>query len=207
MKRTRSNSYGKKKAPPAKTKKYSKRFPRELSNDRVHFVKRHAGLAALTISNTAFTLTAYQFNLNQIPLTSNFTNLYDQYRICGIKVTFYPPVTQVSTITTINTPTAAARMFSAIDLNDNTPPASTDEIREYENCKINPITEKHVRYIPFPKFINSSGQNVNDWISSSNPGTAHYGLKVAVEPMGSTSTLSMNYNVEACFYLCFKNIK
>lgn len=205
MKRSRSNA--KTKAPANKVAKYRSKVPRELSNDRIHYVKRTANGGTFTVSNLAFTGVGQQFSLNQVPAFSEFTALYDQYKINAIKVIFLPPFTGRMTILSIDSPQTSARFMSAVDYNDNTGPANMDEIRQYESCKMTQIHEKHERYIPSPKFINSSGQNVNDWISTSSPSTAHFGIKFGADPTNQTNTLSFQYNIEVVFYLAFKNIK
>ena len=206
----RARSYSKSKAPAKKFKKYSKNMSREMTpynNNRVHFVKRHADYTTLAVSNTSGANAGYTFRLNNVPGYTELTGLYDQYKICGVKVTFNPPVTQRTNISTVDNPDASARFLSAIDYNDSTAPTSGDDVRQYENCKVTTFHEKHTRYIDKPKFVNTSGQTVSDWMSTANATTIWYGLKVWVDPTNQTSTLSSSYTVECVFYLCFKNIK
>lgn len=202
----RTNPYVQKTAP-KKTKKYRSKIPRELSNDRVHYIKRHCDGGSFTVANTIFLGVARSFALNQIPGFAEFTALYDQYKICGVKVVFLPPFDNRDTLSTIDSPNIAARFYTAIDYNDSTPPASMDELRQYENAKMTTVNEKHVRYIPAPKFVNNSGQNVNDWVSTGNAGTAHFGIKFGMDPTLQTVTLNYLVNTEYTFYLCFRNIK
>lgn len=205
MKRTKPDAY--KKAAPKKVTKYYKKIPRELSNDRIHVIKRSADGGTFTVSNLAFTGVGQQFRLDNVPAYNELTALYDQYRICGVKVIFLPPFTGRETISTIDQPRTSARFMSVIDYNDNTGPSNMDELRQYENCKMTQVHERHERYIPYPKFTNNSGQNVNDWISTATATTPHFGIKFGADPTGQTSTLSWQYTIELVFYLCFKNIK
>ena len=207
MKRSRSYPT---KAPANKFKKTYKNDTRTVgkyNNNRIHFLKRHADYSVLSVSNTLGANAGYTFRLSNIPGYTEFTSLYDQFKICGIKVTFRPPVTQRSSLATVDNPNANVRFFSAIDYNDSTAPTSSDDVRQYENCKVTSFHQQHVRYIPEPKFVNTSGQTVSDWLSTNNPTTIWYGLKVWVDPSLQTTTLTSDYTMECIFYLCFKNIK
>lgn len=190
-----------------KIAKYHSKIPRELSNDRIHVLKRNADGGSFTVSNTVFNGIGQSFSLNQVPAVSELTAMYDQYKICGVKAVFYPPFNNRQNLVVLDSPNISARFGSVIDFNDSSAPATMNELRQYESFKVSACNERHVRYVPYPKFINNSGQNVNDWISTSNPSTLHYGLKWGTEPTLQTSTLSYLVNVELTFYLCFKNIK
>lgn len=202
------SSYVKRKTPPKKITKYRSKIPRELSSDRIHYVKRHSNWGTFTCSNTAFAGVGMNFALSQVPGFAELTAMYDQYKICGVKVIFLPPFTEKSTISVVDQPNCSARFLSVIDYSDFSGPANMDELRQYETCKMTPIHEKHTRYIPGPKYTNvGSGQIVSDWVNTATPTTQWFGLKVGTDAMNSTGILSFNYNVEAIYYLCFKNIK
>lgn len=201
------STYAKKKSLAKKITKYRSKIPRELSNDRVHFVKRFADGGSFTVANSVYLGVARSFALNQIPGFAELTALYDQYKICGVKIQFIPPFDNRDNLATVDSPNISSRFYTAIDYNDSTPPLSLDELRQYENAKMTTVNEKHVRYIPAPKFLNNSGQNVNDWISTGNPNTAHYGIKFGIEPTLQTGIINYLVNTEYTFYLCFRNIK
>lgn len=207
MKRRASVAYAKSKTPPKKIQKHNSKLPRELSNDRIHYVKRHAEGTSFTVANTVFLGTGTVFSFNQVTNFAELAALYDQYKICGVKVIFLPPFDSKQTIATLDQPNVSARFMTAIDYNNSLAPASMNEIREYESCKMTTVNKRHERYIPFPKFVNTTGQNVNDWLSTAVPGTPHFGLKWGSDPTLQTGTLNYLVNVELVYYLAFKNIK
>jgi len=116
-------------------------------------------------------------------------------------------MTMNNSLTAVNNPNASSRFFSAIDYNDGTAPTSVDEIREYATAKFTPILKTHKRVIYKPKILDSSSFSISPWLTTASPGANYFGLKVAVEAMGSSGTTSMTYNIEAKFYMSFKNVK
>lgn len=202
---TRRTRYGRKKAYRRRFRKstrYSKR------GQKLYLFKRFTGAyGQLVISSLTDTYAGYQFALRDLPNYTEFVALYDMYKINAIKISFIPQVTQNISLGAINNPEASTRFFSVIDYNDSSSPVSVDELREYQSCKMTPILRTHKRYIYKPKILDSVRSSRNPWMATSNPSEPFYGLKVAVEPMFSSTTTVMNYNIEAKFYLSFKNVK
>lgn len=209
--RARNNNFMKKQRSRNKYNNNKSYIPRnklsKYTPDTLYYFKRHVDLGDLTIANSINTYSSFRFQFRDMPNATEFTSLFDQYKITGVKITFLPQQTQSVSIGTINNPNASSRFFSAIDYNDNNPPTSIDELREYQTCQYTPILKTHTRYIPKPKILDTNGFAISPWMSTDSANVNYFGLKVAVEPMDSTSTLSMMYTVEATYYLVFKQVK
>lgn len=95
----------------------------------VRLVKRHADYFTVVVNGTTGVLGAYNFTLSSVPGYTEFTNLYDQYKINAISVCFYPKQNSVTSLVTLDNIKANARFLSAIDYNDDTPPVNFDSIR------------------------------------------------------------------------------
>lgn len=190
---------------------YRKRFTRRNRYSKkgkmLFLYKRFTDYGTFTISNVIQTYSAFNFSLSDLPNYTEFTNLYDMYKINCVKITFLPQQTESISIGSVNNPNASTRFFSAIDYNDGTAPTSLDEIRQYTTCKYTPIFRKHKRVIYKPKILDSNGFSISPWMSTASPNANYYGLKVAVDPMYSSTTTSMTYAVEAVFYMTFKQVK
>ena len=169
--------------------------------------KRFCDYGELSISNTLPTFAAYNFSLSDLPNSTEFTSLYDMYKINCVVLRFIPQQTQSVSIGSINNPNASARFFSAIDYNDGAAPTSLDDLRQYQSCRMTPILRTHKRVVFKPKILDSNGFSISPWMSTANPSTNYYGLKVAVEPMESTTTTTMTYTIEAKIYATFKQVK
>lgn len=184
-------------------KRYNRRGQRIFPYTR--YTGRYGIISISNISNTFF---AFNFSLNDLPNYTEFTALYDMYKINAVKINFIPQQTQSISIGAINNAAGNARFFSAIDYNDGSVPGSIDELREYKTCKYTPIFKQHSRMIYKPKILDRGGAySVTPWISTLSPDQDYFGLKVGIEAMGSSTTTEMLYSVEAKFYLSFKNVK
>lgn len=181
--------------------RYSKR------GQKLYLFKRFCDYGELSISNALPTFAAYNFSLSDLPNSTEFTSLYDMYKINCVKISFIPQQTQSISIGSINNPNASARFFSAIDYNDGSAPTSLDDLRQYQSCKMTPILRTHKRVIFKPKILDSNGFSISPWMSTASPSANYFGLKVAVEPMDSTTTTTMIYTVEAKLYMSFKQVK
>lgn len=176
--------------------------------NRVIKMKRHSDFFNIPLTNISGAAGAFTFELSDLPASSELTALYDQYRIDGVRLTFLPRQTSVTNNTLFDQVKGEAKLFTCIDYNDSNPPATADEVRQYESCKVTSLIKEHTVYVKKPLFVNTSGQNVSDWVSTANPSTRWYGLKYFAEPPGMTSaTAQFFYSVEACFYVSFRNIK
>ncbi|AUM61873.1 capsid [uncultured virus] len=203
--RRRPRRYGRKKI-------YRRRFRRSTrtskKGQKLYLFKRYVGtLGSLVINNINPTFAGYNFSLNDVPNYTEFTDLYDSYKINCIKVYFIPQMTSNVSLGTVNNAWASARFFSAIDYNDATAPTSIDDLRQYQSCKMTSIMRQHKRVIFKPKILDTSSYTLSPWMATSSPSTNYYGLKVGVEPMSSTSSTTMTFNIEAVFYMSFKQVK
>ena len=121
MKRAR---VAKQQTTPSKYKKTSKKAPLVMyktPKDPIRLYKRTSDYFSLPISGATGALGAYTFQLSNIPNSSEFTSLYDQYKINAVSVCFYPKQTHVTSLSTTDNVRANARILTAVDYNDDTP--------------------------------------------------------------------------------------
>ncbi|AWW06056.1 MAG: capsid protein [Cressdnaviricota sp.] len=192
-----------------KTRTVRRRYVKKRYNKRgqkLYNFTRHIDLGLLNADSVNPTLVAINFNLNNLPSSTEFTSLYDSYKINAVKIQFIPQMTENVSLSTVNNP-ANARFFSVIDYNDSTAPTSINELREYQNCKMTTLLRTHTRYIYKPKILDTSSYTISPWIATSSPSSIYRGIKVALEPMLSTITTSLAFRIEAKYYLSFKMVK
>ena len=206
----RPRQYPRKYSSKRTTKRYFKRkFSRRYNKrgQRIYrFVRYTSGLGTFIANNILASYGGYNFSLNDLPNVTEFTSLFDMYKINAIKISFIPQMTENISATSANNPYANTRFFSAIDYNDSSTPTTIDELRQYSTCKYTPILKTHTRMIYKPKILDSSSYSVSPWMSTASPSANYFGLKVGVEPTQSTVTTSFEYKIEAKFYMSFKNV-
>jgi len=149
---------------------------------------------------------ATDFSLSDVPGNAELISMYDQYKICGVKITFIPQQTESNSLN-YATGIRVARFYTAIDYTDAVPPATLSDIREYESCKVTSLLKEHTRYIPHPKYLLSNTQTSDEWTATSNSTINWFGLKFATDPTGTTGVNQFEFLIECTYYLCFKNIK
>jgi len=210
--------YRKKRPMRRNRRKYTRRIPRSLGNpnQKVYYFKRFTTLGTIvvtTASSNAYG--ASVFSLDQLPGYTEFTNLFDFYKIKAIKLSFIP--TSNVTMQTGNSSTTVAntiynnRIFTVIDYNDAGIPSSVNELREYSNCKWSPNNKIHKRYIvpnPLADATDDSTISLQNkpWVPSTNYAMDYYAIKWAIENNSAGVGIEL-YKMEAKFYIACKSPK
>lgn len=213
----KKRTYGKKKSSGRKTwwrRKQTKM--RRGGGQKKYYFTRMVNLATITSNDLLDQKGAFTFPLSILAHVTDFTALYDQYKICGVKVYFIPYTNQTAVLSTTGTvANITPRIITAIDYDDNTTPLDFNELRERQSAKVISANRYFTRWIR-PKFLSSayvSGVSTGyvpktgyvDTVYTSMP---HYGMKYVLEATGSGSSVgAWGYKVEGKYYLGFKNVK
>lgn len=148
------------------------------------------------------------FRLSAVPNASEFTNLYDQYQVKGVKISLIPRYTE-STAGTAGS--LIGNMWSAIDYDDASPPANVDTLLQYQNVKRTRLNQVHSRFIR-PCIANeifntgiatAYAPKRNVWIDCTSDTVEHYGIKLWID----SSAAGVTFDVQVKFYLAFKNVR
>lgn len=210
--------YRKKRPMRRNRRKYSRLPRRSLGNpnQKVYYFKRFTTLGTIVVtSSSANAYGASVFSLDQLPGYTEFTNLFDFYKIKAIKLSFIP--TSNVTLQTGNSSTTVAnsiynnRIFTVIDYNDAGIPTSVNELREYSNCKWSPNNKIHKRYIvPNPLADATDDSTISlmnkPWVPSTNYAMDYYAIKWAIENTAAGVGVEL-YKMEAKFYIACKSPK
>jgi len=172
-----------------------KKMPRVYSFKRIY---NPGTLATVAITPT---LVGVNFSLNDIPGYLEFTNLFDYYKITGIRAKFIPYQTQSNSTSTINN-ASNVPIFFCVDTSDNTPPLTVDELTEFQDCKISNLYSGFDIYFK-PKFADATAAARDGWVACSNPSLNYYGLKYAIPATANAMTYYLIYT----FYVSFKDPK
>jgi len=210
----RRRRYGKKRTF-RKKRTFKRRIPRSIrTRARVHSFKQVVNYAPIASTSTAAeTMATFRFQLDNIVQWATYTALYDQYCISKVVLQFWP--TMESPNDGIN-PNKDLRAYFIKDYNDDAAPANLNEVLQYANCKVRPMS-KRTTLVLRPKvaamiyesatstaYSTPKGQT---WLDTSNTDVPHYGVKVALERLTTGSTYSMGYKMIAYFYIKFRNVR
>lgn len=188
------------------TRKYKPR-PRKMGvKQPVHYFSRFVDKGTITEDGTGTeTFGSLSFALNDVPGYTEFTGMFDQYKICAVKVMIIPMynVAQGTVSTNLN----YYRFISAIDYNDSTAPTSLNDLRQYKTCKVTARTKMHKRYFRPRVDLDNDYQNpgtVQPWVNSDKPSAAYQALKYGFEHNSGGTT--QVYRVECVYYMKFKGM-
>lgn len=185
---------------------------------RIYYYKRAAQFTPFTIPAPASdTVSLYRFGLFDLPNYAEFTTLYDQYQIAGVKISFVPLVNTVAsnlgTVSGTGTVFNYMRTYSCIDYNNITAPASVNAMREYQTFKWKPITKVHSRYIrPKPQMLNGTDgytpQGKMPWFDTNTAANSQLygGVVFGVDAIPNIPTGTQLFSVEVKMYIKFRTV-
>lgn len=163
-------------------------------------------------SNVADVFKNLTVTLNGLPSSSEFTNLYDQYKIRGVKFTLIPRF-NVAQATDGNTAPfqLPSQIYSVLDFDGNFP-VTINDMFQYENLKMSRGTALHKRYFKpavLPQVFNgiTTGYSIskNMWIDCQNDAIPHYGSTICIPQVNATEPLG--YDLKVDLYVAFKNVR
>lgn len=150
---------------------------------------------------------ALKFQLNTVPNSSEFTNLYDQYMIKAIKVSLIPRFTEASAGVAAQ---QIGNMWSVIDYDDATAPANVDTVLQYQNVKRTQMNKVHSRYFKpkiakevFATGVASGYAPGKAWLDCNSDSVEHYAIKLWFD----SAAAAVTFDVVTKFYLAFKNVR
>lgn len=129
---------------------------------------------------------AFNFSLSQLPAPTEFTSLYDSYKITGAKVIMVPRSSEVENQATIPTTFGVGQFFYYRDDNDANPPSSLlSDVLQVQGIRWKRPLNIFSLYIKNPKFSYDVFSGSTDtyaaqktgWISTAVTTVQHYGYK------------------------------
>lgn len=171
--------------------------------------KRKTFVRDINITATAL-YGVFTFKLSDLPSGSEFTNLFQAYKINGVRLDFVPTANSADVgSATMHLPI----MHYVYDFDDTAPPTSYTEVFQYDTVKSRRCDKPWSLFIK-PKVLTEAfqqgvtqayGYSRNMWLSTAYPSVEHYGVKYYLEsPVIQSNTLIKVY---ATYYLSMKSVK
>ncbi len=184
------------------------RRTRALHITGTHSFKRVLYVSASLAVTNVNQFGAMQFRLNALPDYTEFTTLFDQYRIDKVKVQFMPRGNSSEVGTNNNN----CKIFTVLDYDDDTAPASIDAVCEYDNLRTGTYDKDHTRSL-VPKFSDAIYQSAvataygpkTGWLDCSYPAVPHYGLKYVLQATAAASNVIID--IKYTYYVSFKAVR
>lgn len=192
-------------------KRYTKRAPRssqkrKLSDGTVYRYKRTFEVTTQSIVAGISPIISYgsfEHELTDVTNSSEFINLYDQYKITGVKLLFLPRISETTSFTN-----SLGQFVYSVDWNDALTPSSLAQILERQSSKIHTGMGRPWKlfYRPMYAMTNQGGgytSGRNGWQDCNAPSTLYYGMKWA----WTGSTQAVEIDVYATYYLKFRCVR
>jgi hypothetical protein len=157
----------------------------EKGLSRIHQFVR-TGVSNVSIGQNAAgldTLAAFKFRLSDLTNSTEFTNLFDEYRIVKVELTFrwdHAPAT-VGAALNLGVPP----FYTVVDYDDASTPAVITDLFQYESCKMWDLSKGPAVVVVHPKIstaaygagVFTSYTNTRSWVDNASPSVDHYGAK------------------------------
>jgi len=128
----------------------------------------------------------FNFSLVDVPNSTEFTALFDLYRIDRVECTWYPEYTEL---------TDAALVSNAVNVLLNTAidpvgqaVTSVADILQFRTLKATSITKEHTRSF-VPSYLLDGISPVSSYLSTASPSSNWFGVSYGVVPTGIAMTL------------------
>jgi len=177
-------------------------------SNQVYTLVQALEVGPLTQSSSFINL-GYGFTLSMMPQASSFGQVFDQYRIDEIEMTFRPFFTTGQS--SMHTPL----LYTVIDYDDVTPlTGGLNTYLQYENClttQYETVIRKWKPHVALaaldstPAYA-SSANVISPWCDMANSTIVHYGLKLGMDASGGGSPLQA-FNITVRLKLQFKNVR
>lgn len=198
---------------------------RRRRSPRVHVFKRTMR-QSINIYNYA-SYSSATFNLGQVTNYTEFTQLFDQYKICMIKSVFTFGKTDAPINSAIGPPTSNQILTSMmptfqwwIDRDDNSLPTAAEASqveRVHRTQMTHPVKvvfKPNILVMAYEGLMGTAYSPAYRWIDCSDHNTPYYGLKYIIDGSGSgrvpdvtNDTIIGVCTIDTTYYMAFKNVR
>jgi len=154
--------------------------------------------AQLTTSTIAPSFGGYAFTLSETPNASQYTGVFDQYRIDRIEVWLEPQAAQGTTVFGL--------LASAVDLDDYNTPTSIANVVDKQGsvmsnggAGIYHTWQPHVALAAYAGTFSSYANTPSPWLDSNSPAVQHFGLKFACEATPVAVAYRLSFKLHCTF--------
>jgi len=172
---------------------------------KVVAIRRGVALNPILSNTSTFESFGSQtYQLTDLPAYTDFTNLFDQYRIVKVKLDYFPRYTGNMTSTGLY-----SLLTYAVDSTDVSVPVNKNEVLQYDSYKtVQAYRPFSVTLKPAPSVAmyqslatTGYGPKQGSWVDCKSPGVQHYGMKWVFECNSGTA---MGIDVKATYWCEFR---
>ncbi len=184
---------------------------RNISQGNIYRCVRTVNLGAIT-AGAVDTGVGRRFRLTDVPTSSDFTNLFDQYRIIGVEAMY------VFSTHILASQARYPRITFAVDYSDAGNPGTEADVLQYQNAESFQFGQvKHTfKRALKPRaalaayegaFSGYGMASANQWFDCNDPSIEYYGTKEWISNYNTTLATGAVLNVYHRYHMEFKNAR
>lgn len=177
--------------------------------NRIYNFKRKLFVQDWTIVGATQAAGVRTFALSDLPGYTDFTSLYDMYKIRKVVFKIIPKFSEVALSGGTTNNANLQQIHSAIDYDDGVAPASINTLCQYQSHRMTRGYAVHTRTLVPKVQTTVSGLNTapkaNQWIDCDQAGIVHNGVKYII-PAAAQAGTTLYYDCEITMYLSMKNV-
>lgn len=164
------------------------------------FQRTVEGSFDITTTGLVANIGVFNFSLNDLPAYTEFTALFDLYKIDMIEIEWTPEYTELTDAAPVSN---AVNVFfnTAIDPAGNTP-TSVDDVLQYRSLHSTAVTKSHKRSF-VPAYLADGAMPVSSYITCASPSLNLYGLVYGIPATG----VAMTFRSRVKYHLSFAQSK
>ncbi len=171
--------------------------------------------ALLRQSTASDVFASFAFALADIPNISSVSALFDRYRIDRVQFRLRSRNPALFMMNQASPNYSATTPILALDRDDNTAPTTLSEIKQYSTCQaISACDSIDIVFEPsitpaaygggvFSGYLIQTDQG--EWLDSANTNVPHYGIKVGIPALVTSTTSKMDWDIEAWYTVSFRD--
>lgn len=172
--------------------------------------------ANLTQNGATAVLGAVAFRLDDLGQSSTFAALFDQYRIDKVLLRFTARNNAVNVFNTASPNGSVPMVYVTQDRDDASAPASISALKEYDktvimngfsSCDVMIEARPTISAFASGAFSGYVTPDIEPWLDMANTDVPHYGVKFGIVPLTATTTSAWTWDVDAYYYVSFRNIR
>lgn len=154
---------------------------------------------------------SHNFRLQNVLAPTDFTNLYDRYKIVGVKYRIFYHQNQAQ----VQGAQMLPLMHFSLDSDDSTAPGSLSAVSAKGDCKTKVLgNQQYIQMYIRPKVAGSLYQSgvtaaydveKSKWINSTYPAVEHYGIKTWLNNVYMAVGVNTAISIEPVYYIACKD--
>lgn len=185
---------------------------RSLPPTTVQYTCRQMESSSFTATPTTAITNTYYFTQGGLDGASNFSAMFDQYRLDAIRFSIIPQNNAINVQAAATV--ALAPVYCVIDYDDASALGSIAAARQYDNCiqlepgeSLSRTFQPRLALAAYSGSFASYGNMGPTWIDLASPNVQHYGIKVYVPGVDAAQTILQVWDVQIEYWFSYRSLR